>query len=132
MPYSACFAIGDWFMWNFPAAVTPPCAAPTAAGSGPAGWHDQMTHSDFIGTNQDSCGGNGVDVFTNSNPDGNLCNREYDSNGQNCWGLCLKEDVLQREREEGCTDTSHRDSQGNLVSHTIGVQGWSGFSLFFL
>ena len=125
MPYSTCFNVGDWFMWNFPAALTPPCASTGDGGSGPAGWHDGMAHSEFIGTNQDGCGGNGGDVFTNNNPDGSMCNREYDSNGQNCWGLCVKEDILQRAREDGCTDTQHRDSNGNTVSHTIGVQGWT-------
>ena len=29
-----------------------------------------------------------------TNPTGNLCNRNQDNTEQNCWGVCVAEDVL--------------------------------------
>ena len=120
-PYSVCFRVGDWFMWNFPTTREPPCS--TAGG-----WDESTDHAAWIAGDQNGCAGvAGVaaDVFSPTNPEGTMCNRRYDSNGQNCWGVCVKEDVLQTEDEEGCTATSHINRQGQVTSHTIGQGGWS-------
>ena len=87
IPYSTCFEVGGWFRWNFPEGTSPPCANPTVPAS--------TTHSSYVAGNQLPCGsGIGSLYDRNSNPTGNLCNRNQDSSSQNCWGICVKEDVL--------------------------------------
>ena len=31
-----------------------------------------------------------------------MCNRQYDPSGQNCWGVCVEEDVLKTTPDVGC------------------------------
>ena len=38
-----------------------------------------------------------------------MCNREYDSTGQNCWGVCLREDVLRTVDDPGCNPSEYED-----------------------
>jgi hypothetical protein len=83
VPYSACFEVGDWFKWNFPTSTTPPCANPSC----------NSTPSRSDGTSEchhpgptSPCGVGG--------PTAGLCDRGKDPSAQDCWGMCLEEDVL--------------------------------------
>jgi hypothetical protein len=103
MPYATCFNEGDWFKWNFPRDATPPC--PNAVNTA-----TRNTWNTWVESNQNSCAG-GADVYGPGNLDGQMCNREYDSSSQNCWGVCLKEDVLQTAEQNPCEGATGRDTE---------------------
>jgi hypothetical protein len=93
VPYSTCFEVGQWFQWNFPPGASPPCASPQHNGAPMQG--SSVTHSQYAGGSQIPCGaGVGTLYDRVSKPTGNLCNRNQDNTEQNCWGVCVKEDVL--------------------------------------
>ncbi len=93
MPYATCFEVGAWFKWNFPTSDSPPCAeAVDVQQRGIDTW------STWVASGQNSCSG-AADVYGPSNLGGQMCNREYDASAQNCWGVCLQEDVLKQEAE---------------------------------
>jgi hypothetical protein len=116
-PYSTCFRVGDWFRWNFPATATPPCAQPKL----PAGFSsgqpvrqnsagesvDPRTWEGFahaqrlmeVGSDVSAmsvCGevDGRASLYSPSNKAGVICNRNYPPEGQNCWGVCVAEDVI--------------------------------------
>ncbi len=105
-PYSTCHRIGAWFRWNFPQSLEPPCEVaqlPTQA----ANEEDVRTWAGFARTQRAlfdddrraniPCGeadGRDSAFHPELNPDGFLCNRNYLADAQNCWGVCVAEDVV--------------------------------------
>ena len=101
--YSTCFHEGEWFKWNFPSSASPPCKRAD-------GWQNANTWAAWRQTNQDSCGGTGGTVYNPSTRrDGAMCNRLYDPSAQNCWGVCLKEDVLRTDNDKSCNPQDYAD-----------------------
>ena len=97
-PYSSCFEKGAWFKWNYPSTAAPPCES-TCAACLAGGGGDCSADCSFPGSTA-PCGGDAeVDarMFDTDNPDGILCNRQFDPSSQDCWGVCLEEDVLTAE-----------------------------------
>ncbi len=94
-PYTGCFAEGDWFKWNYPESSSPPCTN-TCAECKAAGAGSCDTACVFPGSTAPCGGSDAVDTrtFSPTNPDGVLCNRQYDPSAQDCWGVCLREDVI--------------------------------------
>lgn len=108
-PYTTCHRIGAWFRWNFPRSLGPPCEAaqlPTQA----ANQDDVRTWAGFARTQRALFDGEGdaqanipcgeadgrVSAFhPELNPTGEICNRNYSPDAQNCWGVCLVEDVVE-------------------------------------
>ncbi len=99
------------FRWNFPASERPPCDAPEfpvppVDSSGESldsrewtGWaHTQRSVFQTGGARANTpCGeadGSSSTFHPDLNPTGNICNRNYRSTSQNCWGVCIAEDVL--------------------------------------
>ncbi len=101
--YGTCFEEGAWFRWNFPSSQTPPCAAPADVAS-------RNTHQAWVESGQNPCPTADVDLYGPDNLEGQICNRNYMSEGQNCWGVCLKEDVLRVTPQDGCDGAAGRDS----------------------
>jgi hypothetical protein len=98
-PYTGCFAQGDWFKWNYPETASPPCRN-TCATCIAAGGGSCDADCSFPGSTAPCGGSEGVDprTFSSTNPDGVLCNRQYDPSAQDCWGVCLEEDVITEEK----------------------------------
>ena len=104
-PYTTCHRIGAWYRWNFPRSLEPPCEVaqlPTQVAN-----EDVRTWAGFARTqralfdgNQRAntpCGeadGRSSAFHPELNPDGEVCNRNYLDDAQNCWGVCLAEDVV--------------------------------------
>ena len=81
-PYSTCFNVGDWFKWNFPektGASRPPCLVADLGGI--------TTYSEWVQGTQNVC-------YPGQDRTSSMCDRRLDPTGQNCWGVCLEEDVL--------------------------------------
>ena len=82
-PHTGCFNEGDWFKWNYPASASPPCrnkcSECRAAGVGSC--EDVCV---FPGSAAPCLNSDGEDARTYSpeNPDGVLCNRQYDPSAQ--------------------------------------------------
>ena len=102
LPYSTCFGVGEWFRWNFPSSSQPPCEKAQ-------GWDSASSWESWTKTNQDSCGGSGGSVFGPDSREGDMCNRIYDSSAQNCWGVCLEEDVLRTADDKDCDANKFKD-----------------------
>lgn len=119
-PFTTCFRIGDWFRWNFPSTELPPCATsalktdadwlnglPVRQTSGgtnvdPRTWRGWALAQAMVRTGSDKgaaavCGeaDASTDLYTPWNRGGTICNRNYAPEGQNCWGICLAEDVIE-------------------------------------
>eukprot|EP01052_Picozoa_sp_SAG31_P016182 SAG31_NODE_1063_length_10105_cov_4.370778_4_plen_372_part_00 len=106
-PYASCFRVGDWFKWNYPADATPPCT-PQFATEADRYWPGPKLPcgGSGVGTNSISpdyfVGGTDLlgNVWDTPNSDGKLCNRLFDPTAQNCWGVCLEQDVLTAEKRD--------------------------------
>ena len=99
MEYTTCFRVGQWFKWNFPATSSPPCATATVASG-------RDTYDGWVAGDQNGCPGTAADVYAPGNLDGVMCNRQYDSSSQNCWGVCLEEDTLVTADQDPCAGVS--------------------------
>ena len=99
--YTGCFAQGDWFKWNYPSTASPPCASSSCAACLAAGSGSCAAECVFPGSaapcDSSWTAGSAADSRTyvpNTNPDGIVCNRQHDPSAQDCWGVCLEEDVI--------------------------------------
>lgn len=101
MQYATCFEVGAWFKWNFPLSNSPPCAQPVNVAG-------RDTWNTWVASDQNSCSG-AADVYGPGRLGGQMCNREYDSSAQNCWGVCLQEDVLKHQQQDRCEGATGRD-----------------------
>eukprot|EP01047_Picozoa_sp_COSAG01_P004750 COSAG01_NODE_158_length_23708_cov_7.921979_8_plen_424_part_00 len=82
-PYTVCFKVGDWFMWNTPSSSGPPC--------GNAAAHVPHTLSAFAAA---QAAADGVTPCPGQSLGATLCDRNARAAGQNCWGVCVADDAL--------------------------------------